>query len=165
MRRIGRHFCLSCFEKRGLVSLLCFRFYCHRTFWVLQRYPGGSLSCAIIKVKRRSIKTLTSFTQVFCGSRGGAFLLLFPEICLLPWVVYFLRLYMFSMKLVFYSVSFLFFVDIWMIEVGLFFRWIAGLLERRDRGVAHYLGKEEGKQFHLRAFILQEDVRYCLVQV
>lgn len=72
---------------------------------------------------------------------------------------------MFSMRLVFDSVSFLFFVDIWMIEVGLFFRWIAGLLERWDGGVVHRLGKEEGKQFHLRAFILQEDVRYCLVQV
>lgn len=59
---------------------------------------------------------------------------------------------MFSMRLVFDSVSFLFFVDIWMIEVGLFFGWIAGLLERWGRGVAHCLGKEEGKQFRLRDY-------------
>ncbi len=72
---------------------------------------------------------------------------------------------MFSMRLVFDSVSFPFFVDIWMIEVGLFYRWIAGLLERWDGGVDHCLGKEEGKQFHLRDFILQADVRYCLVLV
>lgn len=56
---------------------------------------------------------------------------------------------MFPVRLVFDGVSFLFFVDIWMIEVGLFFGWIAGLLEHWGRGVAHCLGKEEGKQFSL----------------
>ncbi len=45
------------------------------------------------------------------------------------------------------SVSFLFFVDIWMIEVGLFYRWIAGLLERWDGGVDHCLGKKKENSF------------------
>lgn len=45
-------------------------FYCHRTFWALQFF----LLCAIVKVKRRSIKTLTSLTQVFFAVLvGGLF--------------------------------------------------------------------------------------------